>query len=88
MEARAGQQTYANILDCFWKIVTTEGPRALMKGASLRAARSGPQFGVTLLSYELLKTFFHSSEDVSIVLTNAPVGQDEHAFEGVATVKM
>jgi len=54
VEARSGQQTYHGILDAFRKILNEEGPRAFFKGGAARVLRSSPQFGVTLLSYELL----------------------------------
>lgn len=57
VEARRGQQTYSGIVDCFWKILRTEGPRAFAKGALARVFRSSPQFGVTLLTYEALQRF-------------------------------
>lgn len=53
--ARTGQQTYDGIVDAFRKILTEEGPRAFFKGGLFRMLRSSPQFGVTLLSYELLQ---------------------------------
>lgn len=31
--ARAGQTTYTGVIDCFWKILHEEGPRAFWKGA-------------------------------------------------------
>ncbi|CAB1350746.1 unnamed protein product [Coregonus sp. 'balchen'] len=46
--ARAGQTTYSGLVDCFWKILKEEGPRAFWKGAGARVFRSSPQFGVTL----------------------------------------
>ncbi|XP_032807532.2 electrogenic aspartate/glutamate antiporter SLC25A13, mitochondrial-like [Petromyzon marinus] len=57
--ARAGQTTYSGVIDCFRKILSEEGPRALWKGAGARVCRSSPQFGVTLLTYELLQQWFH-----------------------------
>ncbi|XP_016138766.1 calcium-binding mitochondrial carrier protein Aralar2 isoform X2 [Sinocyclocheilus grahami] len=52
--ARAGQTTYNGLIDCFWKILREEGPRA---GAHV--FRSSPQFGVTLVTYELLQRWFY-----------------------------
>lgn len=57
--ARKGQQTYSGIVDCFRKILRTEGPRAFWKGAPARIFRSSPQFGVTLCTYELLQRLFN-----------------------------
>ncbi|XP_078451450.1 electrogenic aspartate/glutamate antiporter SLC25A12, mitochondrial-like [Lampetra fluviatilis] len=57
--ARAGQTTYTGVVDCFAKILHEEGPRALWKGAGARVCRSSPQFGVTLLTYELLQRWLN-----------------------------
>uniref|UniRef100_W5L544 Solute carrier family 25 member 13 n=1 Tax=Astyanax mexicanus TaxID=7994 RepID=W5L544_ASTMX len=57
--ARAGQTTYNGLIDCFWKIMKEEGPRAFWKGAGARVFRSSPQFGVTLVTYELLQRWFY-----------------------------
>ncbi|GCC35182.1 hypothetical protein chiPu_0013664 [Chiloscyllium punctatum] len=57
--ARAGQTTYSGVIDCFRKILREEGPRALWKGAGARVCRSSPQFGVTLVSYELLQRWLN-----------------------------
>ncbi|XP_056374915.1 electrogenic aspartate/glutamate antiporter SLC25A13, mitochondrial [Hyla sarda] len=57
--ARAGQTTYTGVIDCFRKILQEEGHRALWKGAGARVFRSSPQFGVTLVTYELLQRWFY-----------------------------
>ncbi|NXT45874.1 CMC1 protein, partial [Pluvianellus socialis] len=57
--ARAGQTTYSGVIDCFWKILREEGPSAFWKGAGARVFRSSPQFGVTLVTYELLQRWFY-----------------------------
>uniref|UniRef100_A0A667ZFE3 Solute carrier family 25 member 13 n=1 Tax=Myripristis murdjan TaxID=586833 RepID=A0A667ZFE3_9TELE len=57
--ARAGQTTYSGLMDCFWKILREEGHRAFWKGAGARVFRSSPQFGVTLVTYELLQRWFY-----------------------------
>lgn len=36
-----------------------EGPRAFWKGTIARVFRSSPQFGVTLVTYELLQRLFY-----------------------------
>uniref|UniRef100_A0A673HME6 Solute carrier family 25 member 13 n=1 Tax=Sinocyclocheilus rhinocerous TaxID=307959 RepID=A0A673HME6_9TELE len=36
--ARAGQTTYNGLIDCFWKILREEGPRAFCKGAGVSFA--------------------------------------------------
>ncbi|KAG7331106.1 hypothetical protein KOW79_005075 [Hemibagrus wyckioides] len=57
--ARAGQTTYSGVIDCFRKIYREEGFRAFWKGAGARVFRSSPQFGVTLVTYELLQRWFY-----------------------------
>ncbi|XP_049946297.1 calcium-binding mitochondrial carrier protein Aralar1 isoform X3 [Schistocerca serialis cubense] len=56
--ARAGQTTYNGVIDAARKIYAEEGPRAFWKGATARVFRSSPQFGVTLLTYEVLQRLF------------------------------
>lgn len=58
VKARAGQQIYRGVIDCSRKIWKEEGGRAFWKGAGARVFRSSPQFGVTLLTYELLQRVF------------------------------
>ncbi|KFU88561.1 Calcium-binding mitochondrial carrier protein Aralar1, partial [Chaetura pelagica] len=57
--ARAGQTTYSGVVDCFRKILREEGASAFWKGAGARVFRSSPQFGVTLVTYELLQRWFY-----------------------------
>uniref|UniRef100_A0A8C4SBT9 Solute carrier family 25 member 12 n=2 Tax=Erpetoichthys calabaricus TaxID=27687 RepID=A0A8C4SBT9_ERPCA len=57
--ARAGQTTYSGVIDCFRKILREEGHRAFWKGAGARVFRSSPQFGVTLVTYELLQRWIY-----------------------------
>ncbi|KAF4087011.1 hypothetical protein AMELA_G00090660 [Ameiurus melas] len=57
--ARAGQTTYNGMIDCFRKILREEGFKAFWKGAGARVCRSSPQFGVTLVTYELLQRWFY-----------------------------
>ncbi|XP_077472996.1 electrogenic aspartate/glutamate antiporter SLC25A12, mitochondrial-like [Stigmatopora argus] len=61
--ARAGQTTYSGVIDCFRKILKEEGFRAFWKGAGARVFRSSPQFGVTLLTYELLQRWLNIDFD-------------------------
>lgn len=53
--ARTGQQTYGGIFDAIKKISKEEGLSAFFKGGPARVLRSSPQFGFTLLTYELLQ---------------------------------
>ncbi|XP_069785711.1 LOW QUALITY PROTEIN: electrogenic aspartate/glutamate antiporter SLC25A13, mitochondrial [Narcine bancroftii] len=57
--AREGQTTYTGLMECYWKILKQEGQRAFWKGAAARVFRSSPQFGITLLTYELLQNRLH-----------------------------
>ncbi|XP_032384831.1 calcium-binding mitochondrial carrier protein Aralar1 [Etheostoma spectabile] len=59
VSARAGQTTYSGVIDCFMKILREEGFRAFWKGTGARVFRSSPQFGVTLVTYELLQRWFY-----------------------------
>lgn len=78
VKARAGEQTYTGIRDCFWKVLTAEGPKAFFKGCVARVFRSSPQFGVTLLTYEVLQQFF-APHVPPRPPTNAPVTEKEYA---------
>ncbi|XP_031635334.1 calcium-binding mitochondrial carrier protein Aralar1-like isoform X1 [Contarinia nasturtii] len=57
--ARQGQTTYSGVMDAASKIMREEGPRAFWKGTMARVFRSSPQFGVTLVTYELLQRMFY-----------------------------
>lgn len=59
VSARAGQTTYNGVMDATRKIYAEEGFRAFWKGAVARMCRSSPQFGVTLVTYELLQRMFY-----------------------------
>lgn len=57
--ARQGQTTYTGVIDATGKIMREEGFRAFWKGSVARVFRSSPQFGVTLVTYELLQRMFY-----------------------------
>merc|ERR1711953_436620 len=57
--AREGQTSYNGLMDATRKIYAEEGFRAFWKGAIARMCRSSPQFGVTLVTYELLQRVFY-----------------------------
>ncbi|CAH1988522.1 unnamed protein product [Acanthoscelides obtectus] len=57
--ARAGQTTYSGLLDAARKIYKEEGFSAFWKGSVARVFRSSPQFGVTLVTYELLQRYLY-----------------------------
>ncbi len=48
-----------------------------------RVFRSGPQFGVTLLTYELLHDYLRGSDDFSTPPTNVPINKGRQ-FKNVA----
>ena len=52
---RPGQQSYTGIIDATRKIYAQEGFGAFFKGGAARVLRSSPQFGVTLVAYELIQ---------------------------------
>lgn len=72
--ARKGQTTYTGVIDAARKIWAEEGGRAFWKGAGARVFRSSPQFGVTLVTYELLQRFFDADFGGS-----RPTGSEHHA---------
>lgn len=57
--AREGQTTYTGLVDAARKIYKEEGARAFWKGTAARVLRSSPQFGVTLVTYELLQRILY-----------------------------
>jgi len=57
--ARAGQTTYSGLTDAARKIYAEEGFAAFWKGAVARMCRSSPQFGVTLVTYEMLQRYLY-----------------------------
>ncbi|KAB7496155.1 Calcium-binding mitochondrial carrier protein Aralar1 [Armadillidium nasatum] len=57
--ARAGQTTYNGVFDAAVKIWKEEGGTSFWKGAPARVLRSSPQFGVTLVTYEILQRLFY-----------------------------
>jgi len=78
VKARAGDESYAGIRDCFWKVLQAEGPTAFFKGCLARVFRSSPQFGVTLLSYEMLQRWIAPTLTPRPP-TNAPVTKKDFA---------
>ncbi|XP_055301852.1 calcium-binding mitochondrial carrier protein Aralar1 isoform X2 [Sitodiplosis mosellana] len=91
--ARQGQTTYTGVIDAAGKIMREEGPRAFWKGTVARVFRSSPQFGVTLVTYELLQRLFYvdfggsrpSGSDVkksSSTLDSAKVQVNAHHIGG------
>jgi len=59
VKARSGETVYNGVFDCVRKVMKEEGFRAFWKGAAARVFRSSPQFGVTLLTYEMLQRWLN-----------------------------
>jgi len=77
--ARAGQTTYSGVMDATRKIYAEEGFAAFWKGSIARMCRSSPQFGVTLVTYELLQRTFYIDFGGS-----KPTGQMAESVGGAA----
>jgi len=77
--ARAGQTTYSGVIDAARKIYAEEGFKAFWKGSIARMCRSSPQFGVTLVTYELLQRTFYIDFGGS-----RPTGQMAESVAGAA----
>jgi solute carrier family 25 aspartate/glutamate transporter 12/13 len=60
MQAHRGQHTraYHGMRDCARRLYVEEGASAFWKGFAPRMARSAPQFGLTLLAYEVLQMWW------------------------------
>ncbi|GAM25591.1 hypothetical protein SAMD00019534_087660 [Acytostelium subglobosum LB1] len=85
VKAKTGEQTYDGIRDCAQKIWREEGFRAFFKGCVARVFRSSPQFGVTLLSYEMLQKHLMPHVPPKPP-TSAPISQrDWNTLRGQAT---
>ncbi|KAJ0394847.1 hypothetical protein ATCC90586_004646 [Pythium insidiosum] len=52
--------TYTGTLDCFRKVVSANGYGALMKGAGPRMMVQAPLFAITLVAFELQKSYMES----------------------------
>ncbi|ORX68963.1 mitochondrial carrier [Linderina pennispora] len=54
VEAKKGETVYTGLMDAARKIYKEEGFKAFFKGGPARILRSSPQFGTTLMCYELI----------------------------------
>jgi solute carrier family 25 aspartate/glutamate transporter 12/13 len=72
--ARPGETTYHGIDDCFRKILDEEDPVAFTRGVLTRVLRVAPQFGITMLAFEMVtKLLNFSSHDTACPPTDIPV---------------
>jgi len=79
--SREGEMTYSGLLDCATKILKYEGVNAFFKGSGMRVLRSSPQFGITLLAYEMLAEFMPNGKNkYSAPPTNAPIDPRDFRF--------
>jgi len=58
VKTEEGTIKYKGIIDCFNRILTEEGPRALFKGTLPRIMIISPLFAITLGVYEVLQGYF------------------------------
>ncbi|KAJ2392201.1 mitochondrial aspartate-glutamate transporter agc1 [Coemansia sp. RSA 2559] len=65
--AKKGETTYAGLIDAARKIYKEEGFKAFFKGGAARVLRSSPQFGTTLMCYELIHRMVPFPGDEHIV---------------------
>ena len=77
VKPRPGEMAYEGMADCVAKIYAAEGLSAFFKGALMRVMRSSPQFGVTLLAYEGLRSFISPTMEPRPP-TNAPISQSDY----------
>jgi solute carrier family 25 aspartate/glutamate transporter 12/13 len=77
VKPRPGEVAYEGMADCVAKIYAAEGITAFFKGAIMRVMRSSPQFGVTLLAYEGLRSFISPTMEPRPP-TNAPISQSDY----------
>ncbi|KAF9955230.1 mitochondrial aspartate-glutamate transporter agc1 [Mortierella alpina] len=80
VEAKKGQSSYTGIRDAASKIYHEEGFRAFFKGGPARIFRSSPQFGTTLMVYEVLQRAFPfdgSEEKAQQVLAHTAPGHTD-----------
>ncbi|EDV28209.1 uncharacterized protein TRIADDRAFT_21712, partial [Trichoplax adhaerens] len=90
VQARKGQTTYDGIIDCTRKLMKQEGFRAFWKGAPARVFRSSPQFGVTLVTYELLQRYLYvdfggtapSGSPMALAQQSLPASSQSHYISG------
>jgi solute carrier family 25 aspartate/glutamate transporter 12/13 len=60
LQVKGGKKKYGGIAGCFRSIVQNEGPAALFKGVGPRMAVVAPLFGISLLAFEVQKSYMLS----------------------------
>lgn len=60
-QSTGSERKYHTILQCVRRIVTEEGPAALMRGLSARVLWVGPSSGITLAVYERCSKYFRDA---------------------------
>eukprot|EP00939_MAST-03C_sp_MAST-3C-sp1_P003979 g3979.t1 len=79
-EAKAGgtnARAYNGLRDAAVTIFREEGFSAFFKGGMARVCRSSPQFGITLLAYEMLHKFVAPEKTHFDPPTNAPLSEND-----------
>ncbi|KAF8982449.1 mitochondrial aspartate-glutamate transporter agc1 [Entomortierella lignicola] len=81
VEAKKGQSSYTGIMDAARKIYKEEGFRAFFKGGPARILRSSPQFGTTLMVYEILQRAFpYGGQQMALSKVAAPSHTDDLSY--------
>ena len=75
---RPGEVSYNGIGDCIKNIYRMEGPTAFFKGSLFRVCRIAPQFGISLLGYEMLSQLLGLKGSLYNPPTNAPVDPSDY----------
>eukprot|EP01134_Creolimax_fragrantissima_P002352 CFRG2352T1 len=76
---------YRSIADCFFKTTRNEGYRALWKGAGARVCLWGPQFAISLFTYEVLQRRLFP-DIIPIPPTHIPINSRD--FMGMRTERL
>ena len=94
MVARSGETRYTGVLDAAAKIYREEGWRAFWKGGIARKMRSSPQFGITLVAYELVQRMLfvdfggtrlrERAKITACTISSSPTGSLRETTPGVA----
>ncbi|KAG0369351.1 mitochondrial carrier domain-containing protein [Gamsiella multidivaricata] len=80
VEAKKGQSTYSGIGDAARKIYREEGFQAFFKGGPARVLRSSPQFGTTLMVYEILQRAFPFGGSQELAQQVTPTHSDDLSY--------